>query len=446
MFGIPGSLLSPSKWTRLAIGAVACAGVCGLTSPASATQEGTVEGDAFLLTQSPSLQELWSWDVVYNSAANEYVVAYSKGGVIFVQRVDEQGEPLDVELVAYKPRLNDTISQVLDLTITFNPVISQYFIVWRDTWMNVHGRFLDTSCRIVSPRISILSPTGDEQFLDPPAIAHSEELRTWLVVQPVETLSGASYLRTVMIDRMGIVRNEEILDEEGVGEYEPSVAYNPMTYEYLVAWRAIDGQGSYLWTIPFSVDGFIQGERQVVPDAVRPSHPVLALQPMTGDYLLSYIDSILVPDREGETQSVAAVLLHGAGDDGVPVGSAASASVWAGSQTSAPYDLCAVYNPHSDHFLLSVLGEVPEGSQGHTDGVLVSAHEGDLSMGEVFSVADVDLRVELFSEATGTYLAGYKGVSAEEGPSAQVFGLHLSGGDDDGSTSRHARGRRASGR
>ena len=198
-------------------------------------------------------------------------------------------------------------------SVAFNPAAGQYLVVWEDTrneatrgW-DIYGRPVDAKGRPVAgeSRISAAKATGGDYQ---PSVAHNPSTNQYLVVWADTRDKGTRgydiYGRRVGADSKPIGGDLRISTAEATGvKSDPSVAHNPSTNQYLVVWaddRNKPARGSDVYGRPIGGDGKPIGDdfRISGKDATGDEwSPAVAYNPAHNRYLVVWADTRDEPTR-----------------------------------------------------------------------------------------------------------------------------------------------------
>jgi hypothetical protein len=266
--------------------------------------------------------------VAYNSKANEYLVVWVADDdtpplvdnefEIYAQRLSGAGVPLGgrIRVSAQGPDGSPSWRAAAP-TVAYNPVADEYLVAWqgRIATSAPIGEKTEIWGRRVSAKGVLLGGSDDIQISDTglpdsndydalkPSIAAGSENGEYLVVWEADDL-GVDGEFEIMGQRLNAAGdqtggNDFRISEQGADgnpeseAHEPSVAWNPVTDEYLVAWAGELGTTDVfeIWGQRLSAEGAeVGGNDFQISDlgytAQVSSTPALAANPKTGDYLV----------------------------------------------------------------------------------------------------------------------------------------------------------------
>lgn len=221
-------------------------------------------------------------DVAYNSARNEYLVVWQadnnvNGQVegeqeIYGRTVDAAGTPAPTQLrISYMGPDGYDRYDASRPSVAYNPIDDRYLVTWMGNdyqaqpgedpatapvEKEIYGRVLPGVISLTFPmvRISHMGPDGDTSYLAVrPHATHNGDLNQYLVVwyanDSADGLNPSEEeVYGQLLDRDGktLAGSHFRISEAGPdGGYliyagMPDVAYNPVSNEYLVVWRAND--------------------------------------------------------------------------------------------------------------------------------------------------------------------------------------------------------------
>ncbi|MCB0153511.1 MAG: hypothetical protein KDF65_01850, partial [Anaerolineae bacterium] len=229
-------------------------------------------------------------DVVYNGAANEYLVVWAGDDdtaplvdnelEIFGQRVSATGSQigLDFRLSDMGPNGNSSYGAA-DPAVAFNSTANEYLVVWMgddnsgslvDNEIEIFGQRLNAIGSELGGdfRISNMGPDGDITYdAASPAVAYNSAANQYLVVWHGDDDSGSLVDNELEVfgQRLdaggGELGNQIRLSDmgpDGDGNFDaffpPAVAYSGATNQYLVVWMGDDNE-NYLVNDKFEIFG-----------------------------------------------------------------------------------------------------------------------------------------------------------------------------------------------
>jgi hypothetical protein len=347
--------------------------------------------------------------VAYNTRRNEYLVVWSGDDSpgplfpgefeIFAQRLTAGGDEVganDRRISEMGPSGDDAYSAE-DPAVAYNPTSDQYLVAWEGDdddvplvddedeifvqRLNANGAQVGADDR----RVSDMGPNGDVDFsADNPAVAHNPTDNQYLVAWEGDDDRGplVDNEREIYVQRLsakGVQRganDRRISDMGPVGQPDfeagvPSLAYNPATGEYLVAWDASDDTGALvdeedeIFTQRLSASGAQVGTddrriSQMGPDGETgfdATTPSVAVATRTNEYLVAWAGEddagALVPD-ENE------IYAQRLGPDGAEIGGddvRVSAMGVDGSDRSDGLDPAVAYGSRANEYLIAWHGD-----------------------------------------------------------------------------------------
>ncbi len=219
--------------------------------------------------------------VTFNTQTSEYLVVWSgdddRGPLvdneneIFAQRLTATGDevgPNDRRISDMGPNGNVNFS-AQNSAVIYNPTSNQYLVAWEgnDAVAGTNGddeifvqRLNATGAPIGTndQRVSDNGPLNDATFsADNPTVAHNSRSNEYLVAWEADDGAGALvesedeiYVQRLASNGAEVGVDDRRISEagpDGNGDFEadtPSVAYNPMSNQYLVAWDGEDDAGA----------------------------------------------------------------------------------------------------------------------------------------------------------------------------------------------------------
>ena len=199
--------------------------------------------------------------VAYNPNDNEYFVAWkgtpAAGQHVWGQRIAADGTPQGGDFQISQDgtgNANDAID------IAFNPQTSQYLVVWRATQaagsdFDIYGQLVSAAGAEAGPndfRISDMGPNGNTAFqANPPTVAYNSTANEFLVgwsgdddTAPLVNNEFEVHVQRIGADGSELGTNDIRISDTGptgvtvLGTFRPSIVWNPVAAEYLVAWHA----------------------------------------------------------------------------------------------------------------------------------------------------------------------------------------------------------------
>ncbi|HSH05156.1 MAG TPA: hypothetical protein VLL52_21755 [Anaerolineae bacterium] len=345
--------------------------------------------------------------VAYNPVDNEYLVVWSADNnifpqvdgefEIFVQRVAANGELIaDPIKISDMGPDGDPIYDARNPEVVYNPTDHEYLVIWEgDDNSNdlIEGEFEIYGQRLTAPdaielapndfRISDMGPDGFSLYdATSPAVVYNELANEYFVVwEGDDDIEGASEIYGQRLTATGIETDTNDFRITTVGfitdttydAINPSVAFNPLTNEYLVIWEGDND------TISTMVEGEseIWGQRltanpltEIGPNDFRITHmgpdgdptfdavsPEISYIPTYNHYVVLWDgEHNRTPYVEGEHDAFVQTL-SATGDKLGRIGSRITDIGLAGSQLYDAADPAFHYDPIRRHFLLVWQGD-----------------------------------------------------------------------------------------
>lgn len=175
--------------------------------------------------------------LAYNPVANEYLVVWG-GKDVYGQRVSNTGA-LEGSQIPISTAVNDQ----REPDIVYNPLDDEYLVVWEDwrdfdtTGLNIYGQRVTGLGELEGDNFPISANSAGGQV---PAAAYSSAAREYLVIwrdsRNLDTSGPDIYGQGLSSD--GELRGDSFAICTAAGDqWQPALAYNSRTNEYLAAWR-----------------------------------------------------------------------------------------------------------------------------------------------------------------------------------------------------------------
>lgn len=244
--------------------------------------------------------------VTYNSVADEFLVSWNdkNDADIFVKRVSATGTPLGADV-----QIGSSYSDTETVVPAFSPQANQYLVVWKTTVagnQQVWGQRLagpDASLAGINFQVSNMS-VGADDAID---VAYSATSQRFLVVWHGRSVPVATELEIwgQLLDTAGAEVSPEFrvsdMGTDGSNSFAaepPSVAWNSVQNEFLVAWSgddAIDGERE-IYGQRLSADGAELGENDFRVSHMGPdgdtnfsgNRPSVVYNPNVNEFLLTW--------------------------------------------------------------------------------------------------------------------------------------------------------------
>jgi hypothetical protein len=314
--------------------AVALAAVAAALAPAGAQAAfGPVGADlrfTFMGPDGSQPYDAFEPSVAYNPQANEYLVVWvgdddtpplvDEEFEIFAQRLSGAGRRLGgrIRVSAQGPD-GATAWRASEPTVAYNPVAREYLVAWqgRIATTDPFGEKVEIWSRRLSAAGARLGGSDDTQVSDTgledsnsydalnPSIAADTTTGEYLVVWEADDVGVDDEFEIMgqRLDAAGapIGGNDFRISEQGADgnpdsdAFKPSVAYDPVTDEFMVVWEGEIGTTDVfdIWGQRLSADGAEVGGNDFrigdfADDAldVSASVPSVAANPVTGEYLV----------------------------------------------------------------------------------------------------------------------------------------------------------------
>lgn len=284
------------------------------TTPEAETPTPTLEPSVYLAGQRYP-------DLVHNSTANEYLVAWHD------QDSPLTGKDIYAQLVFSSSHLKGDYFAVSTVagdqehaTVAYGTVADEYLVVWSDSrnvgtsdW-DIYGQRISSGGVLTGTEIIVSSQIGAQQF---PAVAYDGDLDEYLVVWH-DRRATETDIYGQRITGAGALTGTEISISTALGDQaQPVVAYNSAQGEYLVVWedqRA--GAGNLdIYGQRMSSSGSLVGSEILISCAASDqASPAIAYNSATDESLVVWHDfRDATSDADIYGQRIAA--------DGSPVGS-----------------------------------------------------------------------------------------------------------------------------
>jgi hypothetical protein len=293
------------------------------------------DGNASYFGQFPS--------VAYNTSAGEYMAAWygldNAPGIdplereVYVQRLSETGAPIGPRIrVSEQGPAGDYNFFALDPKVVYNPVSNEYLVVWWGdtsvrTEYEIWGQRLSASGADVGGifRISNMGPDDDTNYTGShPAVAVNPSNGEYLVVWHGEDNTPPLVDNELEIfgQRLTAAGTEIGADDFRISEQgadgntastadSASVAYNPVSNEFLVIWLGEIGVSNKfeVWAQRLSAAGTEVGGSDYQISAIGPTNdpsfdaiatPSVAANPNTGGYMAAFSANVGPPLANGK--------------------------------------------------------------------------------------------------------------------------------------------------
>jgi hypothetical protein len=236
-------------------------------------------------------------DVAYNSQDDEYLVVWENGVVdIMGQRVAGSGDLLGGPItVCNASRMQRSPA------IAYNPHANEYLVVWEDYRNNsdydIHGCRLSAG-GVAEACMQVCGQAGDQLA---PAVTFSPASHEYLVAWQNEGVSPTS-IYVQRVSEMGDLAGTPVDLSDTADQLQPALAFDATTGEFLVVWSEGDPSDIHAralsnLAVPSS-DPF-----SVCAAAGEQSLPVVALHPLSGNYVVAWQDG-----RSGSSPDVCAYI------------------------------------------------------------------------------------------------------------------------------------------
>jgi len=321
-------------------------------------------GDNFRVSGAAATSDDWEPAVAYNSTSNQYLVVWSderkkvtRGSDIYGQRFAANGTQIGNNFRISDPAAT---SNEWAPAVAYNPTSNQYLVAWRDDREegtrgdDIYGQRVKANGNLTGGdfRISGTAATSDERS---PMVAHNSATNQYLVVwldhRDEGTRGWDVYGRRVKASGRLAGGDFRISGPAATDdEWEPAVAYNPTSNQYLVVWEDKRNYATRKWDIygrRVKAGGNLAGGDFRISGTAATSddgEPAVAYNPTSNQYLVVW--------RDYRNSGTRGYDIYGrrikaggnpAGGDFRISGTAATSGEW---------DAAVAYNPTSNQYLV----------------------------------------------------------------------------------------------
>lgn len=225
-------------------------------------------------------------DVAYNSHDDEYLTVWQDGNLdIIGQRVSGAGGLLGGNITLCSAHREQQYP-----SIAFNSHAIEYLVVWEDCRndldCDVYGRRMSAGGALLGGEVAICHKEGDQSQPDAEFCPATNE---YLVAWPDSSVGPSSDLFGTRIAESGLVGSPSALSSAPYGQWDPAIAFDPLSGEYVVVWtndRPWDIRGQRL-----SAGGSFVGVEMAICNAPEKQHlPAIAANTAAGGYLVVWED------------------------------------------------------------------------------------------------------------------------------------------------------------
>ncbi|MFH1329627.1 MAG: hypothetical protein ABIJ48_03055 [Actinomycetota bacterium] len=276
--------------------------------------------------------ETWP-DVAWNATRNEYLVVWgddratgARGRDIYGRRLAANGAPIGKDFRISGPAAT---GWEYSPSVAWNAVANQYLVVWEDarnydTRSNdIYGRRVTALGTVTGGDIQICGPKATYWDSVPDVAARGdsgEYLVVWSDERNFATGKGVDiYGRRVSSGGAKLAADFRINKWAPATQKSPAVAWNGNATEYLVVWQDARSYGTRDYDIyGRHIDGDgarLGGDIKVAAESHEQSTPDVASEPVSGRYLVAWVDYRMVPTRS--TDVYARRIAAGGGGGGV---------------------------------------------------------------------------------------------------------------------------------
>ncbi len=324
------------RWALVVLVAVAA-----LLVPAGANAAfGPVAKDLRLSHMGPdgdSVYGVYFPEIAYNARSNEYLAVWrANDGTpplaeneyeIYAQRLSAAGKPLGARIRVSVQGADGVASSVGQPDVAYNAVANEYLVVWDGVVgtsykFEIWGRRLSAKGERLGGNDDVqISATGSDAsasyYARAPSVAADRKTGGYLVVWFADDVGVADEFE-IIGQRLTVAGAETGADdfrisEQGAngnpasGAFVPSVAYNSVTDQYLVAWTGSMGTSviSEIWAQRLSAQGaevggndFQVSGHPVIPSPGSALWPDVVANPVTGEFLVVWADDGDSSNRE----------------------------------------------------------------------------------------------------------------------------------------------------
>lgn len=254
-------------------------------------------GGEFLIGASSQPQELPA--VAYDATANAYLVVWQElqgnlGTDVVGRRVSGAGTPIGNAFA-----VSATANPQEQAAIAYNAATDDYLVVWSEhrgaTGYDIVGKRVRADGSLLGSDFVLSANAG---YQEQPGLvlnaADGEYLVAW---QEHRGATGYDVLARRVSTLGGLVGSEVVLSSTANPQEQPTLAFNPRTREYLVAWQeSRAGTGWDILARRVAATGGLIGAELVLSGATLDQlGPRLAYNPTANDFLVAWTDGRHAP-------------------------------------------------------------------------------------------------------------------------------------------------------
>ena len=170
----------------------------------------------------------------FGRTTRQYLVAYEKSTDIYGQFVDENGNAVGTEFV-----ISNAANGQYNPSVAYNSSTNQYLVVWQDYISGISydicGQLVNANGTLSGGNFVISYATNDQYN---PSVAYNSSTNQYLVVWH-DYRSGTNFdIYGQRVNANGnLLGGDFAICNETHSQYNPSVAYNSSANQYLVVWH-----------------------------------------------------------------------------------------------------------------------------------------------------------------------------------------------------------------
>jgi hypothetical protein len=170
----------------------------------------------------------------FNPSTNNYLVVYDRSGEVYGQLLDSNGNPVGGEI-----NITNDASAQLHPSVAYNSSTNQYLVVWHDYRngpnTDIYGQLVNSGGGLSGGNFFI-SNEGHDQ--GDPSVAYNSSTNQFLVVW-TDYRSGTDWdIYGQLVNANGSLSGSVLpISTAADGQSAPSVAYNSSTNQFLVVWQ-----------------------------------------------------------------------------------------------------------------------------------------------------------------------------------------------------------------
>ena len=169
----------------------------------------------------------------FNPSSNNYLLVYPKLTDIYGQLVDSNGSPVGAEIP-----ISTATNNQQNPSVAFNSSTNQYIVVWQDnrsgTEHDVYGQLVNANGTLSGSNFPVSTATNG-QFN--PSVAYNSSTNQYLVVWDDRRSGTENDIYGQIVNAIGTLSGSNFPVSTAANNQDyPSVVYNSGTNQYLVVW------------------------------------------------------------------------------------------------------------------------------------------------------------------------------------------------------------------